>query len=103
MDNHLESRNATIEPVIKDVESHESLTATVISAVSEAIGSREDCLGPLYDTIEPDGLNRLFHGSEALDEADFQLTFTIEDCKVIVYGDGRVVASPSIDVQDQVW
>lgn len=96
------SRKSDSEPVINHVSSHGSVSEAISDAFSQLTASRHENIDLLYETIEIEALDTLFLESQNIEKTDFQLEFTIEDSRVIVYGDGRVVVSPEINVEREV-
>lgn len=70
------------------VESQETLTHAIITAVAEEKGvSPEAVAGRIYDVVDPDGLNRLFSpGGPDTPRQNARLTFEIDGCEVVVEG-----------------
>ncbi|WP_135822856.1 HalOD1 output domain-containing protein [Halostella litorea] len=69
---------------------NESITETVVWAVAEAKGVDPlDLDAPLYDSVDPDALQRI------LDAESFegQIGFSLAGCDVTVHHDGRVVVA----------
>lgn len=61
--------------------------------ISEAIADATDrdvlAIAPLYNTIDPDALNRLFDGKQTTGT----VVFTHADCHVTVAADGQISVS----------
>lgn len=75
---------------------NESLPETVVWAVADAKGvDPMDIDEPLYDSVDPDALERLF--GEDSPQFDARLTFTLADCDVVIRGDRTVVVRPPND------
>ena len=72
-----------------------NVSETVVTAVAEAKGVDVLDLDPLYDTVDPDALDRLFDSSGASTPASMELSFSMAGCQVLVRGDGEVVVSPA--------
>ena len=68
-------------------------TASIVRAVSAVTDVRPLELDPLYETIDPDALNRLFDRPE--NDDSLSLEFEIDDCRVMVTGDGRLAVRHS--------
>ena len=68
--------------------------ASIVRAVSAVTDVRPLELDPLYETIDPDALNRLFDRPE--NDDSLSLEFEIDDCSVIVTGDGRLSVRHSV-------
>lgn len=73
------------------------ITETVVAAVAEAKGVDPLELEPLYDAVDPDGLNRLFRPVVGSVPTDIRIGFSYADCRVVVHGDGEVVATPEAE------
>lgn len=80
-------------PVL-DVEYGGENGRTPAEAVLDALGEVADVdpvdLPPLYDVVDPDALDRLFHDGDGRGDGDRILGFTFEDWNVFVSGDGRI-------------
>ena len=74
------------------------ISQTVVLAVAEATGDDPMELPPLYDTIDPDALNKLFgdriDGAERLGGS---FEFSYAGCEVTVRADGTVDVVPAAD------
>jgi hypothetical protein len=85
-----------------DWDGPERLSQTVSEVVLALSGLEPNAGPPLSDAIDPDALNRLF-GPSGGDGTRDHLTFTHQNCTVVVYRDGHVVAylpeltSPTLD------
>lgn len=68
---------------------------SVIWAVSRITGTDPTRLRPLYDSIDPDALDRLVDSTTSRMESngDIVVSFRFNDRDVTVYGDGRTVVS----------
>lgn len=77
----------------------ESLSWRVIREVAEAIDTDPRRMRPLYETIDPDALDRLFDpiSAESREFETSHVTFRFEGCDVTAFADGRVVVSPPDD------
>lgn len=69
-----------------------SLSTSVVTAVSQVTGDDPTEIDPLYEVIDPDALDRLVDSLG--DDADGQVTFTLNGCAVTVTGDGAIAVSP---------
>lgn len=77
-------------PIIRTTRG-ESVSQTVVSAVAEATDVDPLALDPrLYEVIDPDALDRLFHEEESAG----QVGFTMAGCQVSVHADDHVVVVP---------
>jgi hypothetical protein len=67
---------------------------TPAEAVLDALGEVTDVdpidLSPLYDAVDPDALDQLFHAADGRSDGDGLLGFAFEDWNVFVSGDGRI-------------
>lgn len=82
-------------PVVEDWTTHESVAAAVVSALAQAENVEPDGLDPLYEIVDPDALGMLFTTPVPPTQNDRKRSFTVDGCKVIIYGDGRVVVAPA--------
>lgn len=96
MDSSPETEGFT-EPVATHASSHDSVSAAIVSAIAEALECDLDSLDPVSEAIDLESFDRLFTSSSELRQIDLRITFTVSDCKVILYGDGRIVAVPAVD------
>lgn len=96
MDSYPETEMST-EPVTTHIASHGSVTTAIVSAITDARECDFDSLDPVYEAIDLEAFDRLYTNSSELSQADLQITFTVADCKVILYGDGRIVTVPVVD------
>lgn len=73
----------------------EDLSTAIITAISEAKGrdvSEDECV--LYDTIDTDALDMLFHRKS--DDDTIKIEFATHEAIVIIWGNGKI----TIEVQD---
>lgn len=79
-----------------EADEDEAPSEAVIRSVSAVRGVEPTELDPLYDTIDPDGLDELF-GSTVGGEhrGDARVEFTYAGCEVTVYSSGRVLVEPT--------
>ena len=69
-----------------------SLSTTVVTAVAKASGEDPTDLPPLYESIDPDALDKLLGGGLGRSGShDGYLTFTYADHSVTVHADGEIV------------
>lgn len=73
-----------------------SVSEEVIHAVSEATGTDPTQLELLYDIVDPDALDQLFHAQSGLPQSDHRVIFTMEDCEVTVHASGKVAVTPQM-------
>jgi len=64
--------------------------------VLSALAAHEDCSAmdidkPLFEIVEPDALDRLFHGFGEPDDHSVSVSFTMLDYEIELHGDGRVI------------
>lgn len=72
-----------------------SVSSRVVQEVADTLGVGPLELDPLYETIDPDALDSLFQTPEPA-HYDDRVEFTMEGCKVTVFGTGRVdVTAPA--------
>lgn len=69
-----------------------SPTICVVETVADALGTDPTELGPLYEAVDPDALDRLFESSHRFTTG--RVTFAFEGCDVTVDADGWVAVSP---------
>ena len=60
----------------------------VVEATAEATGTDPLAMDPLYNAVDPDGLESLVGGPS--DGANAMVSFNYEGCRVTVYRGGRV-------------
>jgi len=82
----------TADPVVKRVSSYTSVTVATAAAMSEVKGIEPTGLSRLAESLRPEALDALVADAADSIEADLQVTFPVDRCKAILYGDGRVVA-----------
>ena len=69
----------------------EPVSQTVVLAVADATGDDPMELPPLYDTVDPDALNRLFEDrTDGTERLGGSFEFAYADCDVTVRADGTV-------------
>lgn len=68
----------------------ETPVQTVVGALAEAEGVDATDLPPLFETIDPDALNRLFHNDDESEREETMLSFTIDNWNVFVRADGLI-------------
>lgn len=84
-------KTSQIERVVQDG----PLSRTVISAVAEATDTDPTEIEPLYETLDPDALDRLFQRNPMAPYSfDGRVSFTMEGCDVVVHADQRVTVTP---------
>ncbi|NHN48657.1 hypothetical protein G9464_13780 [Halostella sp. JP-L12] len=72
---------------------NETLTESIAIAVADAKGVDPLDLDPLYESVDPDALERFV--GETGDAAVDRVTVTYEGCEVTVRGDRSVVVAPA--------
>lgn len=77
----------------------ERVSETVITAVATAIDADPLEMEPLYESIDPDALDRLCQPSNA--SSTLQLQFSVAGCEVAVRGDGTVTVTPPAATEDR--
>lgn len=75
----------------------EQVSETVITAVAAVTDADPLEMEPLYETIDPDALDRLCRPSDA--SPTLQLQFSLAGCRVEVRGDGTVTVTPPATVE----
>lgn len=84
-------RSAT--PVIDakyEIDCNKTPTESIIDAVATAAGTEPISLSPLYETIDPDAIDRIFERAEEIGDAETVLSFEYEGWQVFVRADGRI-------------
>lgn len=77
------------------IEEHQTPAVAVISALAEINGNSPDELTPLYDTIDPDGLNSVIDsGTE-----EVTVEFEHDGCEVVVRADETVIIEPQEGIE----
>lgn len=97
MDRDLETAITATEPATTHITSHESVTTAIVSAIAAALECNVDSLDSIRETIDLESFDSLYANSSELAQADLRITFTVADCRVSLYGDGRVVAIPDAE------
>jgi hypothetical protein len=84
----------------KPLDCGNDVSSRVAREVANALGADPIDIDPLYDYIDTDALNALFRDpTQSLSER--RVTFTMEGCDVVVYGDGEIeVAAPGEVLDD---
>lgn len=77
----------------------EQVSETVITAVAAATDADPLEMDPLYETIDPDALDRLCRPSDA--SPTLQLQFSMAGCEIEVRGDGTVTVTPPEATQER--
>ncbi|SEV89657.1 HalOD1 output domain-containing protein [Halobacterium jilantaiense] len=83
------------DPVIRSRERGESVSESVVLAVSEATDTDPLEMARLADVLDPDALDALFPG----DDGTGTLSFRFNGCDVTVHSDGYTVVSQSDGAQ----
>jgi hypothetical protein len=88
----LEDRPNTVASTYFDASTGTDLATTIVYAVAEAEDVPPEALGgpPLYDQVDPDGLERALFHERAESARDRTATFPYRGYRVRVRGDGRV-------------
>lgn len=107
MDGYPETEIST-DPVTTHISSYESVTTAIVSAIADARECDLADLDPVCEDIDLEAFDSLYTNSSELSQTDLQITFTVADCKVILYGDGRIVTVPGVDccpdiLKEQSW
>jgi len=79
-----------------DREAGEQPSEAVVAAVAEATGRGHTDLRPLFESVDPDALDRLFAptAGDPGRASNGRVRFRYEGCDVSVHADGRAVATP---------
>jgi len=78
-----------------DPDGTSKLSTTVIHALADVMGSDVSETGfTLYDSVDPDALDRIFAPGDDRDREGGHVAFTVQHYRVTVYGDGRIVITP---------
>jgi len=78
-----------------DPDGTSKLSTTVIHALADVMGADVSTAGfTLYDSVDPDALDRIFANGEGTERELGHVAFTVEGHRVTVYGDGRIVITP---------
>lgn len=76
-------------------ESTESIGQRIVEAVAAETDADPITLDPLYETIDPEALDYVFHTDEESDsERRSRVVFTYAGCEVTVYGNYELAVSP---------
>jgi len=71
------------------------LSQRVVEKVAAATGADPRELGPLYESVDPTSLDRLFSdASPAADRTDGYVAFTMAGCRVMAHADGTIEVTP---------
>lgn len=71
------------------------LHLTVVSSVAAATNTDPASLPPLYDSVDPDGLEQLLQPTTTHERRGLTISFRFADCAVHVTGTGEVTVRPS--------
>lgn len=97
----MKSTIRTTTGFIEDVSRPESVTEAVILTVARAADIGPLDIQPLYESIDPDALTDLVQSSGLAGLRDATVCFTMAECEVVVYGTGRVEATPHVSDDSQ--
>lgn len=70
------------------------ISDTVITAVADAKDADPLDVEPLHSAIDPDALDSMFDPRIGTPPTSLELTFTLDDCEVVVRADGEVLVTP---------
>lgn len=74
-----------------DYESDTGIATAIIDAVARLTETPPTDIGPLYEVVDPDSLDRLFKSVDgSLRQTDGKVTFTLHDSRVTVHSDGLI-------------
>lgn len=85
-----------------DVDGPAEFSTTIVHALSDLAGvDVTDTRSRLYDSVDPDALDRLFRPRlDGTPRADGHVVFTVWNYRVTAYSDGRIVVeTPASDRQ----
>lgn len=70
-------------------------SSTVIAGVAEVTDTDPEHLSPLYEVIDPEGLDSLFdpNSHRSRESVNGRVAFRFEGCDVTVHADGRTVVT----------
>jgi hypothetical protein len=70
-------------------------STTVIHALADVMGADvSETSFRLYDSVDPDALDRIFASTDGNTAVGGHVAFTVEGYRVTVYEDGRIVITP---------
>lgn len=82
----------------RDWRDDESITTAVVMGVAAITNTPPTELGPVFETIDSDALNRLFHSSTCGSSRDAgSISFHLHGCAVRVYATGEIEITPDGD------
>lgn len=75
------------------------LSTAVVEAVAIVTNTPVTDIDPLYDVVNPDALNHLYEPTSngGRRDTDSHTVFTIHDCEVTAFADGRIELRPPDD------
>lgn len=79
---------------------YEQISQRVAETVAAKTGIESHELAPLYDQIDPDGLNRLFTDKSGTRRDRWRVTFPMAGCQVTVHAYGAVEVTLQGDPAD---
>lgn len=69
----------------------QTVTETILIAIAEAKDIPvKDLDFRLYDYVDPESLNRLYHHSVQQDRGTWKFDFAVDDIRITVFSDGEV-------------
>ncbi|WP_254525794.1 HalOD1 output domain-containing protein [Natrinema caseinilyticum] len=83
--------------VTRCISAYGSVTHAIVAAIADATGTDPSSVTPIYNAVDTDGLDTLLKDTDRAVAVDLQILFTVENCRVRIYGDGRVVVTPPDD------
>lgn len=79
-----------------DWRNDETVTTAVTKGVAAVTDEPPDGLDPLFETIDPDALNRLYDPTDGgSNRPDGRVSFRFNDCAVSVYASGTIEITPA--------
>lgn len=77
-----------------------SLSYTIVLVILALTGAEAGTVTPLWETVDPDALERVLRPDEPHHHGHDRLTFTHEGCRVVVQRNGLVTVSRTTGVID---
>lgn len=77
-----------------DPATEESVSIRVVEVVAAVADAEPHELEPLFDSVDPDALDRIFEPRAGTSLPDGEVSFAFDDYAVTVYSQGEIVVSP---------
>lgn len=76
----------------RDWASNDRISTIIVNAVAAIIDTSPTDISPLYTSVDPDALDKLFRSISTENRRGLEstLSFTLNDCEVTVYANGRI-------------